>query len=223
MSLTDWIATKGLSPWFANWVGALTEGETRIAAVEASVNGAASTSASSILIGTGAKGPFAIDQAGRTFKQNATYLLSVPGTTNFMIGDVIADATSAPSFNVRIVNGSGTFASWEIAVVTGTILPKGLLTKTASFAASAGLRYGVDTTSGIITGTLPASPAVGDPPIHFVDAQMKWGTNNFTIGRSGNNINGFAADFSANSSFAYPISLRAEWFGGATGWGVSFA
>jgi len=65
--------------------------------------------------------------------------------------------------------------------------------KTTSFTAVAGEGYFVDTTSGAITATLPASPTAGDS-VQFVDYAGTFGTNNLTIARNGSNIQGNAAD-----------------------------
>src|SRR5210317_798220 len=75
--------------------------------------------------------------------------------------------------------------------------------KTASFTAVSGNGYFVNTTSGAITVTLPASPSGGDI-VAFQDYAGTWATNNVTIGRNGSNIGGAAADAvlaTANQSF----------------------
>jgi hypothetical protein len=56
-----------------------------------------------------------------------------------------------------------------------------------------------DTTLGAFTVTLPASPSVGSW-FTFVDRNNLWGTNNLTIGRNGNNIDGAAANLVLNVS-----------------------
>lgn len=62
--------------------------------------------------------------------------------------------------------------------------------KTGDFTASAGTLYPVDTTSAVITATLPASPSQGDR-IGFYDAAGTWDTNNLTVDRNGKTL--FAA------------------------------
>lgn len=61
--------------------------------------------------------------------------------------------------------------------------------KTASFTAVAGQGYFVDSSSGIITITLPATPALGDE-IFIVDYAGTFATNNITIANNGKNIQG---------------------------------
>jgi len=59
--------------------------------------------------------------------------------------------------------------------------------------AVAGRGYFIDTTSGTVTATLPGSPSAGDT-IAIKDYAGTFGTNNLTIGRNGNNIQGVAND-----------------------------
>src|SRR5210317_561956 len=59
--------------------------------------------------------------------------------------------------------------------------------------AVAGRGYFIDTTSGTVTVTLPASPSAGDT-IVIKDYAGTFGTNNLTIARNGNNIQGVAND-----------------------------
>ena len=61
--------------------------------------------------------------------------------------------------------------------------------KTGDFTAISGEGYFVNTTSGIITLTLPASPSVGDI-VAFKDYAGTFQTNNLTIDRNGSNIVG---------------------------------
>src|SRR5210317_29553 len=65
--------------------------------------------------------------------------------------------------------------------------------KTASFTAVSGNGYFVNTTSGAITLTLPASPSAGDI-VAVSDYAGKVSTNNITIARNSTNINGASSD-----------------------------
>jgi len=65
--------------------------------------------------------------------------------------------------------------------------------KTASFTAVSGNGYFVNTTSGAITVTLPASPSAGDI-VSIKDYAGTFATNNCTIARNGSNLDGSAAD-----------------------------
>ena len=61
--------------------------------------------------------------------------------------------------------------------------------KTASFTAVSGEGYFVNTTSGAITVTLPASPSAGDI-VAISDYAGTSATNNITIARNGSNFEG---------------------------------
>ena len=65
--------------------------------------------------------------------------------------------------------------------------------QTTGFTAVAGNGYFVDTTSGAITVTLPASASLGDQ-IAIKDYAGTFATNKLTIGRNGHNIQGVAND-----------------------------
>jgi hypothetical protein len=65
--------------------------------------------------------------------------------------------------------------------------------KTASFTAVSGTGYFVNTTSGAITVTMPATPSAGDI-VALQDYAGTWGTNTVTIGRNGSNIGGITLD-----------------------------
>ena len=71
--------------------------------------------------------------------------------------------------------------------------------KTASFTAVSGNGYFVNTTSGAITVTLPASPSAGDI-VAVADYAGTALTNAITIARNGSNINGSAADLTLNKN-----------------------
>jgi len=64
--------------------------------------------------------------------------------------------------------------------------------KTASFTAVSGNGYFVNTTSGAITLTLPASPSAGDI-VSFKDYAYTFATNNLTVAPNGSNIGGAGA------------------------------
>jgi hypothetical protein len=66
--------------------------------------------------------------------------------------------------------------------------------KTASFTAVSGNGYFVNTTSGAVTMTLPASPSAGDI-VSIKDYAGTFSTNACTVARNGSNIRGAASDF----------------------------
>jgi hypothetical protein len=65
--------------------------------------------------------------------------------------------------------------------------------KTSPFTAVSGDGFFVDTSSGAVTVTLPASPSAGDI-VSIADYTNTFQTNNVTIGRNGSKIGGVCAD-----------------------------
>ena len=61
--------------------------------------------------------------------------------------------------------------------------------KTSPLTAESGKGYFINTTSGAITVTLPASPSAGDI-VAFKDYANTWDTNAVTVARNGSKING---------------------------------
>ena len=78
----------------------------------------------------------------------------------------------------------------------------------------AGNGYFMDTTSGAITATLPGSPSAGDT-IAIKDYAGTFNTNNLTIGRNGNNIQGVANDSLISTNRA---SLTLVYVDATKGW-----
>ena len=98
-------------------------------------------------------------------------------------GDTITIPAGATITNNGTAAGFGVTgaASWDTTV------------KTASFTGVAGVGYFVNTTSGAITVTLPASPDAG-AVIAVKDYANTFDTNNVTLARNGSNIGGQADD-----------------------------
>jgi hypothetical protein len=86
--------------------------------------------------------------------------------------------------------------------------------KTTAFTAVAGEGYFINTTSGAITMTLPASPSIGDE-VAFIDYAGTFDTNNLTVGRNSENINGSAADLTVATERAANTLVYTD---GTQGW-----
>jgi hypothetical protein len=86
--------------------------------------------------------------------------------------------------------------------------------KTASFTSVSGNGYFVNTTSGAITVTLPATPSAGDI-VALQDYAGTWETNNVTIARNGSNIGGIAVDATLSTSNQ---SITLVYVDGTRGW-----
>ena len=112
-------------------------------------------------------------KAGATVASNVSFTLpTADGTADQVLK---TDGSGALSF--ATVSGG---AAWQ-AVQTG------------NFNATAKEGYFVDTTSGAITATLPSTPTLGDF-ISFIDYAGTFDTNNLTVARNGNPIQGSATD-----------------------------
>jgi hypothetical protein len=98
-------------------------------------------------------------------------------------GDTITIPAGATITNNGTAAGFGATgaASWDTTV------------KTSGFTAVSGVGYFVNTTSGAITVTLPASPDAG-AVVAVKDYANTFDTNNVTLARNGSNIGGVAVD-----------------------------
>jgi hypothetical protein len=108
--------------------------------------------------------------------------------TNLTVG-ASGDTITFPSGTTVVNNGSQTGFGR-----TGTV-DWDTTAKTASFTAVSGNGYFVNTTSGAITVTLPASPSAGDI-VAVADYAGTAATNNIEIARNGSNIEGGTVDAS---------------------------
>jgi len=86
--------------------------------------------------------------------------------------------------------------------------------KTASFTAVSGNGYFVNTTSGAITLTLPASPSAGDI-VALKDYAGTFATNNLTIARNNSNLDGNAGDATISTD---NTSMSLVYVDGTQGW-----
>jgi len=69
----------------------------------------------------------------------------------------------------------------------------------SSYTANSTDRLAVDTSGGIVTVTLPATPSSGDI-VEFFDKEVSWATNNLTVTRNGSTIEGSGTDLIADVS-----------------------
>jgi len=127
--------------------------------------------------------------------------------TNLTVG-ASGDTITFPSGTTVVNNGSQSGFGR-----TGTV-DWDTTAKTASFTAVSGNGYFVNTTSGVITVTLPASPSAGDI-VAVADYANTADTNNITLGRNGSNIEGNAEDFVINKE---GISITLVYVDATKGW-----
>ena len=119
-------------------------------------------------------------------------------------GDTITIPSGVTMTNNGTAAGFGATgaASWDTTV------------KTTGFTAVSGVGYFVNTTAGVITVTLPASPSAGDV-VAVSDYAGTADTNTITIGRNGSNINGAAADLTVGQENA---AITLVYVDGTQGW-----
>jgi len=112
-----------------------------------------------------------------------------------------SSTTVATSFTLNLPTTSGTAnqviqtdgsGNLSFATVSGGAAWQSVVTST-TFSATVKYGYFVNTSSNAITCTLPASPTIGDF-ISFIDYAGTFQTNNFTVSRNGNPIQGTAED-----------------------------
>jgi hypothetical protein len=118
-------------------------------------------------------GQYVALKAGTTVATNVTFTLPT------------ADGTAD---QVLTTNGSGALV---FATVSGGAAWQAVVTSSLTVSAKEG--YFVDTSGGVITATLPAAPVLGDF-ISFIDYNGTFDTNNLTVARNGNPIQGSATD-----------------------------
>ena len=73
--------------------------------------------------------------------------------------------------------------------------------KTGDFTGVSGVGYFIDTTSGVVTVTLPSSPSAGNV-VGVADYNGTAETNSITVARNSSNINGATDDFDISKNFS---------------------
>ena len=129
-------------------------------------------------------------------------------------GNIVLDGLTFPNADGSAdtflkTNGSGTLSFAEVSGGTSW-----QAVKTSNFTAAAGEGYFINTTSGAITMTLPSSPTIGDE-IAFIDYAGTFDTNNLTVGRNSEKINGSAADLTVATERAANTLVYTD---GTQGW-----
>ena len=129
-------------------------------------------------------------------------------------GNIVLDGLTFPNADGSAdtflkTNGSGTLSFAEVSGGTSW-----QAVKTSNFTAAAGEGYFINTTSGAITMTLPASPSIGDE-VAFIDYAGTFDTNNLTVGRNSEKINGSAADLTVATERAANTLVYTD---GTQGW-----
>ena len=129
-------------------------------------------------------------------------------------GNIVLDGLTFPNADGSAdtflkTNGSGTLSFAEVSGGTSW-----QAVKTSDFTAAAGEGYFINTTSGAVTMTLPSSPTIGDE-IAFIDYAGTFDTNNLTVGRNSEKINGATADLTVATERAANTLVYTD---GTQGW-----
>jgi len=128
---------------------------------------------------------------------SSSYTLTLPTATGTADQILVTDGSG----NLSFADPSGGGTSWQAV-------------KTSGFTAVAGEGYFCDTSGGAFTATLPASPTLGDE-VTLVDYAGTFDTNNLTVGRNSENIQGSAADLTVSVERA---GLTLVYSGATYGW-----
>ena len=113
----------------------------------------------------------------------------------FPTGNVTADKF----LKVASVSGSGTTGVGQLSFAAAGTSWQAI--KTGNYTAVAGQGVFANTTSGAFTVTLPSSPTLGDE-VSIVDYAGTFDSNNLTVGRNSQPIQGAAADLVVNTERA---------------------
>src|SRR6056300_1732216 len=130
----------------------------------------------------------------------------------------LADGTIANAKLVNssvTVNGSSVALGGSVEISAGTSWQTGIVADGSTVTtAVAGNGYFIDTTSAAHTINLPASPSLGDE-VSIIDASGTADTNNITVGRNRENIQGSAADLTISTERA---AFTLVYFNATQGW-----
>ena len=157
-----------------------------------SITGSPITTAGTLAISySGTALPIANGGTGQTTASAAFNALSPITTTgDLIIGNGTNSATRlAIGTNGYVLTSNGTTASWAAGGGGGGLAWQSV--QTANFTAVSGNAYPINTTAGIITVTLPASPSAGNF-VCLTDYAGTFAINNLAIAPNGSNLDGAA-------------------------------
>jgi len=125
----------------------------------------------------------------------------------YIVIDGTTRTTNHYTITIKTTSGTGLtmpVGATMLVIVDGTnvvngFVEKGYQTTTTAYTAVNGDQIFVDTSSTAVTITLPASPAVGNE-VHFIDSKLSFNSNNLTIGRNSQPINGATSDLVVNEN-----------------------
>lgn len=130
--------------------------------------------------------------------------MTVPTISNLPTVPATSDPnfeTEAPALFNHIKNTFVSEMNSAISFINSSTFDATVEFKNANFTAARNFLYMIDTSSGGVSVTLPANPSTGDQLL-LMDQKRTFATNNLTIGRNSQNINGAASDVVSKSTGA---------------------
>ena len=133
------------------------------------------------------------DFTGKNRKFTGTESIKVPGGTTAQRPTGGNLKTGGIRYNSSLVTWEGYNGTQWTGLGGGNPWATHTADGSTALSVAANDRYFIDTTAGAQTANLPSSPQVGDQ-VRFIDLAGTFDTNNLTIGRGGNKINGLTED-----------------------------
>lgn len=130
--------------------------------------------------------------------------MTVPTISNLPTVPATSDPnfeTEAPALFNHIKNTFVSEMNSAISFINSSTFDATVEFKDGNFTAARNFLYMIDTSSGGVSVTLPANPSTGDQLL-LMDQKRSFGSNNLTIGRNSQNINGAASDVVSKSTGA---------------------
>ena len=123
--------------------------------------------------------------------------VGVSATGNITSGNILTGGliSSAGNITGNYILGNGS----QLTGISTVSTEPTFSIQSSNFSATAGNRYGVNTTSGAVTATLPTSPATGIA-IFFADAGGAFATNNLIINPNGLTIMGTSGNMTVSTN-----------------------
>ena len=139
----------------------------------------------------------------------STTVLNVNSSTGIsVLGNIVASNYVSATGNVyggnvsAVGNIQGNYVLGNGSLLTGIAASSGeasFTIQSSNFNALTGNRYGVNTTSAVVTATLPATPATGSA-VYFADAGGAYATNNLIINPNGLTIMGASGNMTVSTN-----------------------